>query len=163
MSIQMRPRFRMTVNTDVDDAVERLRATIAESGSPCYVDVYERQLEIRMRADRHHFWSPELNLIFRDDDDGVLMYGKFGPGAHVWTLFMAGYATFGMVALGGAILALSQMTIDEAPTGGFVVLAGAVGCLLVWVFAQVGQRLAGPQIATIRSLIMRTFPEATEN
>lgn len=152
----------MTVATDAEDAMKRLSSAFAAKDSPCYVDVYERQLEIRMVAEEHHFWSPELNLLFRADEDGTLLYGKFGPGAHLWTLFMAGYATFGMIGLAGGILALSQMTIEEPPTGLAITAAGLAGCVFVWVAAQVGQRLAGPQIATIRRLIHETFPDSDE-
>jgi hypothetical protein len=162
MSLSMRPRFRMSVHPPVDETMARIQQAIDTPDSVCYVDTYDKQFEIRIRKEHHHFWSPELNLIFIPGDSGTHMRGKFGPGAHLWTLFMAGYAVFGMIALGGALLAVSQLTIDESPTGWWIVLAGLIGCVFVYLAAQVGQRLAGPQIATIRKILHDTFPDHSE-
>lgn len=164
MSIEMRPRFSMYVDQPADEVLASLRDAINNSEDcPCYADVYVRQLEIRMRDRHHHFWSPELNLLFREKEDALThLEGKFGPGAHVWTAFMAGYAAFGLTAVGGGLLALSQWTIDEPTTGIWMVLVGLVGCVFVYLAAQVGQRLAGPQIGQIRAEICKVFPQCCE-
>lgn len=162
MSLEMRPRFRLVVQPEIDETMTRILKAFDTPDSHCYVDTYDKQFEIRVRKEHHHFWSPELNLIFSRDDDGTHMRGKFGPGPHLWTAFIGGYAAFGMIAMGGGLLAVSQAGLDEAPTGLGIVAFGAVGCLLVYVAAQVGQRLAGPQIAVIRRVILGAFPEARE-
>jgi hypothetical protein len=163
MSLEMRPRFSMSVGPPLDDTMARIKSAFDTPDSPCYIDTYDKQFEIRIRREQHHFWSPELNLIFTHDDSGTHMRGKFGPGAHLWTLFMAGYAAFGMVALAGAMLAVSQLTIDESPWGAWIIVAGFIGCVVVYVAAHVGQRLAGPQIAVIRKILLQTFPDHDEH
>mgnify|MGYP006303358943 CR=1 FL=1 len=159
-SVQMRPRFEFEVGEPVDEAMSRLRSKLSEGGCPCRGDVYDKQIEIRICEPHHHYWSPELNLLLDDrGEDGTRLHGKFGPGAHVWTLFMAGYAAFGMVGAAGLLVVLSQWTLGEEMWGAWLILAGIVGCVLVYIAARIGQRLAAPQMADIRDLIYETFPD----
>jgi hypothetical protein len=159
-TMHMRPRFDLEVEQPVEKVMSRLEEQLASEECPCRGDVYDHQIEIRIRKPHHHYWSPELNLLLEErDESGTRLHGKFGPGAHVWTLFMAGYAAFGMVAAAGLLIIMSQWMIGEELWGTWLVVGGAVGCGLVYLAARVGQRLAAPQMSEIRELIYDAFPD----
>jgi hypothetical protein len=157
----MRPRFEMTVSVDPDRALERLRDHLDTSGCPCRGDVYERQVEVRICEREHHTWSPGLNVLLDETDEGgARLRGTFGPNPSVWTMFMAGYAVSGMTMGTGLLVLSSQMMLrGEERWGGWLLLAGVVGCALVYGLARIGQRLAAPQMEMIRDTIAGAFPD----
>lgn len=161
MSIVMRPRFTLDVGLTLEQVVERLEAEAAEPGCVCRVELfYDTQVEIRIIKEHHHTWSPQLVLFLEERDGRTSMRGKFGPDGHIWTMFMAGYATAGMIALGGFFLLSSQMMLKgQERSGVWLIAAGVVVSVLVYLLAQVGQRLATPQMELIHALICRSFPD----
>lgn len=162
-TMHMRPRFELRVERPADEAIKQLEEMLARADCPCRGDVYDHQIEIRICEPHHHYWSPELNLLIdKEDEQQARLHGKFGPGAHVWTLFMAGYAAFGMVASAGLLIVFSQWSLGGDLWGAWLILAGLVGCALVYVGARIGQRLAAPQMQDIRDLIYETFPDGAE-
>ncbi|MGM0556162.1 MAG: hypothetical protein ACQEVA_07270 [Myxococcota bacterium] len=163
-TIHMRPRFDLVVDHSADEAMNRLHEYLKQRDSQCRADVYDHQIEIRIREPHHHYWSPELNLLIdRQDESRARLHGKFGPGAHVWTLFMAGYAAFGMVGAAGILIVFSQWSLGGDLWGAWLILAGLVGCALVYLGSRIGQRLAAPQMRDIRELIYDAFPEDVDD
>jgi hypothetical protein len=163
-TIHMRPRFDLVVDRSADEAMERLQERLKRPECGCRADVYDYQIEIRITDPHHHYWSPELNLLIdRQDDSKARLHGKFGPGAHVWTLFMAGYAAFGMVGAAGLLIVFSQWTLGGDLWGVWFILAGVVGCALVYFGSRIGQRLAAPQMRDIRKLIYDAFPDDVDD
>lgn len=156
--MSMRPTFELIVDHPSEEVMERLKETLAHAECPCRGEVFDHQIEIRICPPQHHYWSPELNLLIAPSDQpSTRLHGKFGPGAHVWTLFMAGYAIFGMSIGAGLLIALSQWSLGTPLWGAWFVVAGLLGCALVWAAAGVGQRLAAPQMEDIRKLVHETF------
>ena len=161
MSIAMRPRFSLRVPMPPDEARARILAELETPGCGCRGEIHGQQLELRIVRPDHHTWSPQLVLWFEEPEPGqTWMQGKFGPDGHVWTMFMAGYAASVMIALGGAFVLSSQMMLrGQSRWGGWLIVAGGVGCVLVYVLARIGQRLAQPQTERIHALMCRAFPE----
>jgi len=161
MSVAMRPRFGLDVPMNHEEVISKLKTHASEPGSHCRVEVfYDTQVEIRIIREHHHMWSPQLILFLDSTEQKTKMRGKFGPDGQVWTMFMAGYATSAMLALGGLIVLSSQMMLrDQSPWGLWLIAASIAHTIFVYVVAQIGQRLATPQMELIHALICRSFPD----
>ncbi len=159
MSFAMRPRFELRVHATVEDVTHRVREQVRASEGVCRAEYYgPHQLEIRIERG-HHTWSPELKLLIHEDQDGARLRGRYGPDGHIWTAFVAGYAISGMTAGAGALVLSSQLMLESTSHwGGWGIVAGVVGVVLVHLLARVGQHLARPQMRSIHTLLCRAFP-----
>jgi hypothetical protein len=149
----MRPRFRLEVPSPPGDVHARLQAQLACRGCPCQADVVGHHVEVKIRADLRHTWSPRLSLEIEPHEDGTLLHGLYGPSPEVWTSFVAAYAILGLSAVFVGFLGLAQLAVGEPPWGLWV----AGGCLAGWILpyagARVGQRLAAEQMELLRCFL----------
>ena len=77
-------------------------------------------------------------------------------------MFMAGYASAGMLALGGCLVLSSQMMLEgQARWGAWLIAVGGALAILVYLLARVGQQLANPQMEHIDALIHRALDVPT--
>ena len=71
---------------------------------------------------------------------------------------MAGYASAGMLALGGGVVLSSQMMLKgQTRWGAWLMLVGIALAIVVYLLARVGQQLASPQTEQIDALIHRAL------
>lgn len=160
MSIAMRPSLELTVEWGAEQVIERLREEAAAPGCICRVEVfYGDQVELRIKREHHHTWSPQVVLSLEEQQDGTTtLRGKFGPDGQIWTMFMAGYASAGMLALGGGVVLSSQMMLKgQTRWGAWLMLVGIALAIVVYLLARVGQQLASPQTEQIDALIHRAL------
>lgn len=164
MSIAMRPGLELTVGLGPEQVIERLKHAASEPKCICRVEVfYGNQVEVRIARDHHHTWSPQVVLFLQEHEEGeqTTLRGKFGPDGQIWTMFMAGYACAGMLAMGGGVVLSSQMMLEgQSRWGLWLVLVGGALALFVYLASQVGQRLAEPQMKHIDALIHRALDES---
>lgn len=163
MSIAMRPRLELTVGLGTEQVIARLREEAAAPTCICRVEVfYGDQVEVRIKRDHRHTWSPQVVLALEEQDGATRLRGKFGPDGQIWTMFMAGYASAGMLALGGCLVLSSQMMLEgQARWGAWLIAVGGALAILVYLLARVGQQLANPQMEHIDALIHRALDVPT--
>jgi hypothetical protein len=153
MNVRLRPRFDLVVSLSPDEVMARFRQRIDAGNQPCRLSLLERQVEVSVRAEHQHFWSPFLNMLVYPDEGRTILRGKFGPNVNVWTFFLALYAILSLTGTTGFIAATSQLQIGEAPTGFYLTAACLVLAGLVWLAGQLGQRLAHDQIEHIHAYV----------
>lgn len=153
----MRPRFRLEVPLPPDELHRRLSARLACAGCPCRALVLGNHVEVMIRADLAHFWSPRLSLEMTPHEGGTELHGLFGPNPSVWTLFLAGYAF--LILSGGfaAVLGLVQLGLHQPAWGLTVAAACALACVLPWLGSRLGQRLAAEQMELLRCFLRESL------
>ncbi len=155
--LRMRPRFRRRLDLSPDEVMQRLRDCKEAGDCPYVTHFHEHQVELTIPKERHHFWSPYLNLLIEDGEGVAHLDGRFGPNVGVWTMFLAAYTVLGIAAAVGVMIGLSQWSLDQ-PLTGFVVAGVCLAAIaVVYGIAMVGQRLASPQMSEIRAFIEGTF------
>ena len=79
------------------------------------------------------------------------------PAPKVWTLFMFGYIGFGVIAFLGSMLGFSQWTLKQTPWGFWLVLAGGVGMIILWLLALEGKKLAKDEMIELKTFVDEVF------
>lgn len=147
----LRPRFVARLTCPVDEVMARLQRALAdERNTTCVGRLFNRQVEVTVPDDDQHTWSPYLNLVLRESGEQAQLEGTFGPSPNVWTFFLALYAAFTLSGAAGLIVALSQWTLKQQPTG--LVATGACMVLLALTYAAglAGRQRAHAQMRSIR-------------
>ncbi|MEM1348963.1 MAG: hypothetical protein AAGI01_10430 [Myxococcota bacterium] len=155
---RMRPTFDLQVGLGVQEVERALGAALVPDGR-IVGRVLTRQVEMTVDQERHHTWSPHLNLIVWEDEEGVRLEGKFGPSPKVWTLFMALYAV--CVFTGGAalIMASSQVLLGQPPWALWVAAAMACALVVVYGIATVGKSLGHDQMLELCAFVTESVEQ----
>lgn len=142
MSLRLRPRFDIEFDGTPDDAMNVMREALDCVECGILGHRYTYQYELRVPREERHFWSPFLNLLVQDEGGTTHLRGKFGPNANVWTMFMAAYTVLGITAFVGLIVASSQWSIQQSPTGLIAPVACTVLAGVVYLAGKFGESLA---------------------
>lgn len=130
------------------DLAARVRARLEEPDAPCRGLATDGQIELRIRERDRRFWSPQLVVVLKPDQEhggATRLTGHFGPNAHLWTMFMAAYGFIVLSALNGAFYGFAQVMIGEPAWALWSVPAAVLLVALIYVAAGVGQRLGHDQ------------------
>ena len=149
----MRPRFRLEVPLAPDAVHARLRSQLDATACPCRAVVRGDHVEVMIREELLHFWSPRLSLEIEPHAEGATLQGLFGPAPHVWTMFLAAYAFLGLTASFAGMLGLVQLGLGQTPWGLWVACGALVGGVLPYLGSQVGQGLAAEQMELLREFL----------
>ena len=153
----LRPRFEVRVPWDADAVVRRVQERLARPESPCWGMVAELQrvIDLRMKPEEKHLWSPALGLQIEPDEEsgGAVVHGLIGPEPAVWTGIAFAYV--GLFTGLAFLLTLGAVQWSLGYTMWAFWLAGllAIGVGGVWVVARTGRKLAAPQTAVLRHFI----------
>jgi hypothetical protein len=160
----LRPRFRLEVEMSPEDAYQMVVQALEGPDCRLGANLLQRQIELKIPEPEHHFWSPQLNLVFRqleDDKAGALLEGRFGPTPEVWTMFLAAYAALTFSAAAMFILASSQWVLNEPVWGLWV----GLGCLValggVHTAGHTGRKLGRPQMRQMQTFLYRSLGDPT--
>ena len=153
----LRPRFKLDLAGTVDDEIARVETAVADPASRCVSRTLGNHVDITVVPEDRHFWSPCVHLDFRDSGDGVAVHGLIGPHPNVWTMFAFAYITIASATAFAVMLGLTQLWLDEHAWGLWIVPAGAVLCIAMYAFSQIGQRLAAEQTKLLSELVARAL------
>lgn len=141
-SFRIRPHFQQTVDLDRDTAQEQIVNRLREAKCGCEVKNFPGYLTLRIPEKDQHFWSPQLNLSLDSDETGkTVIQGIYGPNTNVWAMFLYSYLIVGFLAIGAAVVGLSQWMIGATPWGLWGLAAALIVGFGLYVFAQTGQKL----------------------
>lgn len=158
---RMRPVFTITLTSQGTDVMRTLDAALQSGTSGLVGQVLPRHAVLQLPPERRSILSPFLNLELVDEDDGVVLKGRFSPHPNVWTGFMAIYGLLGMAGLVCAMYGLSQWWLGHRAW----VLLGVPGSLAAIAFvygaAVIGQGLAADEMYDLRALVDRAVREAS--
>ena len=142
---RLRPRFDARYPVEPAALIARVEERLRDPRAACQGLLTEDQIELRIHPRARRFWSPQLVVRVEDDGGETVASGRFGPDAHVWSLFLAIYA-FVVIAAGFAMMwGIAQLMLDEAPWAFLAAPAALVLIALIYSAAGVGQRLGHEQ------------------
>ena len=156
----MRPRFAFQLPVERETWLGALRKLLDEEPEVCKGQVFRKHAVIEVRDDARSFWSPYLNLEVEDEPGGSAIRGRFSPHPHVWTLFMAIYILLTILALGGLVYGIVQLTLGESPWGVFIMPGAAALFGFVYGATLIGQGLGAEQMYVMRSIVDRATEHA---
>lgn len=154
---RLRPRFQLTVPLPAETIVARFRRALADPGCPVTGAATMKHVQLGIPAHERTTWSPTVDLMLTDTEEGARLHGRIGPHPHVWTFFLGLHAVVAFSGLGGVMYGLAQWVIGEPPwalwaapvaLGLHAFIAGA---------AFIGQGLGADQVHRLRAFVEDTL------
>jgi len=145
-SFRVRPRFEQIVNRSPADVRLQILDSLKQGSPDLVVKDFPGFIGIHLPdAERRH-WSPRLFLsLDPTPDGGTRIEGIYGPEIEIWSVFLYGYIGTGMLGTFAGILGGAQLFIESYPWGFWVCSGMAFIALLLYLFAQLGQKLGAWQ------------------
>lgn len=142
----MRPRFLQTVALAPETARRRLLEALAAHAAEIEVKEFPGMIGLHIAEAERRAWSPRLILNFEPvAEDQTRVEGVYGPEIEIWSVFLYGYLITGMIGMFSAILGCAQLFVHAYPWGLWVCGAMAAGAGLLYLGAQLGQKLGAWQ------------------
>ena len=154
-TFHVRPRFKYTVHLTAEALEKRLTAALANSGASCTGKVIPGHATLRIPISERQYWSPQLQLSFEEEEDGLLVRGLFGPRPQVWTMFVLFYSIIGFLAFILLVVGMSMMTLGKSLAIFWGVPVLALLFISLYLVAYIGQRKSRHQM-----IILYRFLEA---
>lgn len=145
-SFRIRPRFEQTLAVPRDSAHAALVSGLAAHAPSLVVKPLPGFIGIHLPDAERRTWSPRLFLsVDAASDGGTRIEGIYGPEIEVWSVFLYGYLSTGLLGTFSGILGTCQHLLGQQPWGLWVCAAMASAALLLYLFAQFGQKLGAEQ------------------
>jgi len=161
-SFRIRPRFRQLRNEKPEEIEKAFKKKI-ESNKDQFTGIFmEGHITLKIRAKNRHFWSPQLNLSLETFQDKTVIRGLYGPNPTVWAIFFFGYASLGIILIIAGMLLLSQYMLEMETKLWWVIPACIFTGLILYVIAQMGQKIGASQMFDLHHLYEETLGEKIE-
>ena len=145
-SFRIRPCFEHTVHATPDEIRDQLLKAFRAHGAAFEVKAFPGFIGLHICEDDRHRWSPRLHLgLEAAPSGGTRISGVYGPEHEVWALFIYGYLISGLLGLFSAILGFAQWFLGQLAWGLWIAGSMAVVACLLYLFAQMGQKLGAWQ------------------
>ena len=150
----MRPALERELPLPADTLLSRMHDELSRVDCRCTGTVAGEHVELLIKPQRRHFWSPWLSAEVRAAGaERAVLEGRFGPHPALWTGIAAAYAVLLFSAIGALMYGFSQWMIDEPPWALAAVPIAGLLALGVYLGGLVGRRLASEQIGWMLRLI----------
>jgi hypothetical protein len=145
-SFRIRPRFEQVVAAPPDTAHATLVRGLADEAPNLVVKSFPGFIGIHLPDAERRSWSPRLFLsVDAAPGGGTRIEGIYGPEIEIWSVFLYGYLATGLLGTFSGILGTCQHLLGQTAWGLWVCGAMAGGALLLYLIAQLGQKLGAWQ------------------
>jgi hypothetical protein len=145
-SFRVRPRFEQIVPVPREAAHATLLRGLAAHAPSLVLKPLPGFIGIHLPDAERHTWSPRLFLsIDAAPDGGTRIEGIYGPEIEVWSVFLYGYLSTGLLGTFSCIYGSAQLLLDDHPWALYVTACMAIIAGLLYLGAQLGQKLGAEQ------------------
>ena len=152
-SFRIRPKFEVPVEKKSEEIVRILEHSLELSEHPFDSVEFPGHYILRIKKENQHYWSPQLNLIFEDDDTGCLILGRYEPHPNVWTLFLLLYLAIAILILFISILGLTRINLGMEAKILWILPVLGVMALGMYLVSQIGQKLGAEETFDIHHFV----------
>ncbi|MEM1137398.1 MAG: hypothetical protein AAGI07_16280 [Bacteroidota bacterium] len=156
-SFRVRPRFKQEVQIASSEVQARIYAVVEKNAGLSSTKAIPGYITLRIRPKDRHYWSPQLNLTFEENETGnTIIRGLYGPNPQIWTLIFFGYAVLSVAAFFILMIGLSQLSLDKDSSILWALIVVGILAGLLYFISQLGQKLGAEQTF----LLHHAFEEA---
>lgn len=142
-NVVLRPRFQMERLETKEQLIAAFTAA-KEKHKQYVLSIVDDHIFIRIPKEKQHFWSPQLHLEIRTDDESkIRLHGLFGPNPIVWTLFMFLHFVVAILFLGCGAWAYSNFALEQSYTPQLFMMLFLIAAWFILYFAGSMGKKAG--------------------
>ncbi len=143
---RLRPRCRIVSELPKDQVLKMIGSKLGSKQHNLVGQVVQEHAFIRFPEEQQHYWSPELHVWAREQDDQTIVYGVIGPKPKIWTMFVFFYtAVITLAFFAGSYGAIQLWLGMDAPFL-WSIPFGLFAILVVYGAAKYGQHRGRDQM-----------------
>ena len=151
---RVRPRFEIETTLSMEDLMAKLKAALQAKDAPCKGQVNQGYATFYFPKEAQHYWSPQLNITFEENDNGCLIRGLYGPRPAVWTMFIFFYGMIAFAIVVIAVIGYSNFSLGNSAAIFYWIPVLIVVFLSLYFVAFTGQKMGHDEM-----LILQGFME----
>lgn len=149
----LRPRVRITTKESPQVVLEQIKKNLQDRSLYLQGQVIQEHAFIRIPEDQQHYWSPELHVWAREQDDETIVYGVMGPKPKIWTMFMFLYTGVLTMAFFGSSYGIIQLMLGIKADFMWSIPLGLIAIALVYAAAKYGQYKGKEQMELLKDFL----------
>lgn len=146
----LRPVFQIALDVSRDEAIERLASEYQQRAQPKLFLVHGEYGELNLPVAEHRLWSPHLSFYVTQEQDRVLLRGRFAPRIDIWTFVWVLYLAMAFTAFFSLTMEISLRAIGESGWWHWLAIAALLAIVLIYTVAHVGQQWSADQMHQLR-------------
>ena len=140
----------------VERAVETIVEKVKQGPVEFEVKSFPGFICMRIPLAERHFWTPRLVLGLEESGgEKTRVQGTYGPNANVWSLYLYCYLIIGSGAIFSGTFGLCQQQLGMSAWGLWIFWTLAGLAVILYLSAQMGQKLAAQQTFTLHQAYER--------
>lgn len=157
-SFGIRPRFKHLQKGELSQIEQKILGELEDENQFTVIRL-SGHLHIKIHPDEQHFWSPQLDLSFEQEEENVIIRGLYGPRPTIWAIFFFGYIVLGILTLFVGMWGLTRWSLGMSSMVLWIIPVLALLAAVMYFMAQTGQKLGAQQMFDIHHFYERTIGE----
>ena len=158
-SFRIKPRFKHQTKLTYKELEVMIKEGLEKEESGCEYQLIIGAMRIKIPEADRHFWSPELNLSFEEEDGKAEIVGSYGPSAGTWTVIVAGYAFLSLLTFFIGIYGSARLSVGLSGTILWFLPLFLVLGLALYIAGQFGQKLGAEQMYQLHFFYQKIIGE----
>lgn len=160
-SFRIRPRFRRVQQGELVKIQEHIHEAFA-SEKQFSTSRLSHHLYIKIHPDGQHFWSPQLDVSFEQEEENVIIRGLYGPKPTLWAVFFFGYVALGILFVFVGMWGFTRWSLGMPSMVLWALPVFGILAALLYFMAQTGQKLGAQQMFDIHHRFEETIGDKIE-
>ena len=145
--MKLRPKYIKHIEKDLSETKDLLVCKLENTQNQLQCEIYDSHILVKYKKELHQVWSPQINITFREEENGTRIRGSVGPSGEIWLAFVFFYFFFALLFFGAASFALMQINLGHSPTIAiYVAIFGFVAVAAMYLVSYFGQYKSKQQI-----------------
>jgi hypothetical protein len=158
-SFRVRPKFRHICNCPPKVLIDKINKHFETPNDYVEGKVFLTHGLFRIQPEHQHFWSPQLNISFEEDNGKTIIRGMYGPHPTVWAVFLFVYALLALAFFWVSLIGLVKLTLKQESHILWALPFVIGGFVTVWFLAQFGQKVGVEQTFQIHHFVEESTGE----
>lgn len=150
---RLRPRYKYVSKNPKNTILKTLGDKLETNDLSLEGQVIQEHAFVRIPEKDQHYWSPELHIWVREEDQETVIFGVMGPKPKIWTMFMFFYTAVLTLWFFGSSYGIIQLWLGMEAPFLWSIPAGLIGTALVYGAAQWGQYKGREQMLVLKSFM----------
>ncbi|MEP1096315.1 MAG: hypothetical protein ABJG78_14460 [Cyclobacteriaceae bacterium] len=157
-SFGIRPRFKHSQRGERSQIEAKIRNAL-DNEKQFIATQLSGHLHIKVHPDEQHFWSPQLDLSFEQEEEEVIIRGMYGPKPTLWAVFFFGYVVLGILTIFVGMWGLTRWSLGMSSMVLWAIPVFAALAAIMYFMAQTGQKLGAQEMFDIHHFYEETIGE----
>jgi len=158
-SARLRPRSRYITDLPKQEILKRIDERLKERKYTLTGIVVQEHAFIRIPEKDQHYWSPEMHVWAREEENKTIVYGIIGPKPKIWTMFIFFYTIILVLTFFGGSYGIIQLILGIKADFIWSIPIGLMALTLVYGAAYFGQHKGKEQMLQLQNFLDATIKE----